>query len=391
MDGNSQVPEGGLDAEARAGLDGQAPGSTVAAEEMMKRLLLACCLFLAVHPAFAEELGGDFDAIKAAAQREGELDMVWSESSLGDAQAAARHEAAFNKLFGTKIPVHFTPGPEFAREGNQLYTEMKAGQPASSDIYIAAAAQVAPLVGRDLFLPVPWPSLGASLAPGRIRPEFSEKDGRVLRIATAVSVVAYNTQLIPNPPASLADLVKPEYQGKLATTPYAAGYDMLAANDIWGPEKALAFVTALSRNVAGLIRCGEMERLASGEFGALVMDCTSQGAMIWKERGAPVDSFIPTEATQRRYTYFTIPRNTRHPNAAALFGLYLLSEPGQFTFWDTMRMDLDALPGSHMAQFIAPYEAKGVKFREVTVDWMASHPEIDQARGQMSKILATSR
>ena len=314
----------------------------------MKRLMLACCVILGVHPALAEPLGGSFDAIKAAAQREGELDLVWSESSLGDAQAASQHEAAFNKLFGTNIPVHFTPGPEYARQGNQLYTEKQAGQPASSDIYIAAAAQVAPLVGRDLFLPVAW----SSLAPDRIKPEFAEKDGRVLRIATAVSVVAYNTQLIPNPPASLADLVKPEYQGKLATTPYAAGYDILAARDIWGPDKALQFVTALSRNVAGLSRCGEMERLASGEFGALVMDCTSQGAMIWKERGAPVDSFIPTEATQRRYTYFTIPRNARHPNAAALFGLYLDSAPGQAVFWDTMRLDLDALPGSHMAQFM---------------------------------------
>ena len=54
------------------------------------------------------------------------------------------------------------------------------------------------------------------------------------------------------------------------------------------------------------------------------------------------------------------------------------SAPGQAVFWDTMRLDLDALPGSHMAQFIAPYEAKGIKFREVTVDWMAG--EIAGAR-----------
>ena len=71
----------------------------------------------------------------------------------------------------------------------------------------------------------------------------------------------------------MADLLKPEYKGKYGTTIYGAGFDVLLANDVWGPEKTLAFYGKFVKNMQGILNCGGEDRIASGEFLALAMDC----------------------------------------------------------------------------------------------------------------------
>ncbi len=41
-----------------------------------------------------------------------------------------------------------------------------------------------------------------------------------------------------------------------------------------GDRKTIDYVRALSKQIAGVMRCGETERVATGEYLALVMDCT---------------------------------------------------------------------------------------------------------------------
>jgi ABC-type Fe3+ transport system substrate-binding protein len=108
----------------------------------------------------------------------------------------------------------------------------------------------------------------------------------------------------------LTDFLQPQWKGKIATTPYAASYDILAANDLWGPKKTLDFISRLSGQASGLIRCGDVERIATGEFAALVMECTDNATRVWQERGAPVGYAIP--AVPRRSDITTFPsRRTR--------------------------------------------------------------------------------
>jgi ABC-type Fe3+ transport system substrate-binding protein len=345
---------------------------------------LAIVLIASQAMAQTSQIPSTLDALIAAAKNEGTLDLVWSESLMGSSDAVQKHEAAFNKMFGTSITFKFAPGPEVARLGNQLLTEMQAGQPASSDVYIGAAAQTEPLLQSDLFQSVPW----HALSPDRIHEGDIEQDGKALRVQTALSGVTYNTGLIKTPPMKLTDFLDPQWKGKLASTPYAAGFDILAANDFWGPEKTIDFVRKLSSQVAGLIRCGDIERIATGEYSALVMDCLSNTEIEWQERGAPVGYAIMADAAQKRYYYVSISKNAPHPNAAALFSVYLLSKVGQQVIWETMHTDLDSLEGSQTAKTIAEYEKKGVQFPEITIDWWSQHPEINQAKDEMIKALS---
>ena len=183
----------------------------------------------------------------------------------------------------------------------------------------------------------------------------------------------------------------PQWRGKLATPPNASGFDVLSANDFWGQQRATDYVRSMTALGVGLVRCGDDDRIASGEYAAFVFECSSQGARMLKEKGAPVDYFIAKDAAQIRYYYMAIPKNAVHPNAAALFVLYLLSPAGQDLFYKSMRMDLDMLAGSKTAPFIDQYKRAGVKFTVVTARWWEIHPEALEGQKREVDILSQSR
>jgi iron(III) transport system substrate-binding protein len=241
------------------------------------------------------------------------------------------------------------------------------------------------VVKLNLFEPVDW----TQYLPGRITPNMIELDGQIIRIVTGLSGVTYNAQLAPMKPTVLDDFLTAGWKGKIASTPYAAGLDVLLAEDVWGKQKTVTFVRALARQIAGVMRCGETERVATGEYLALVMDCTGQDALLWQEKGAPVAQLMPLDAAQQRYYYFAVPKNAQHPSAAKLFTIFLLTEEGQRLAYDTWKIDLHFMPGSKMGAMIADYQKRDVKFKEVTTRWWSEHPEIDATRSELIKILTT--
>lgn len=332
-------------------------------------------------------VGGNLNEIIAGAKREGTINLVWSQAVMGEERQVQQHMANFNKLFGTSLNYRFSPGPSMPQQGNQLFMEYRAGQPASTDVFLAAILAISPFLQHGMYLTVPW----TKLAPGRISANIVEGGGTLVRVVTSVSVVTYNTKLMPRPPASLEGLLAPEWKGRIATTPYAAGFDVLLANDFWGEKKTIDFAKRFSQQVAGLIRCGEAERILSGEYAALAIDCTSQSPQRWKERGAPIDFFVPSDAAQKRYYYVTVPKHASHPNAGVLFSLYLLSAEGQKEMWDSMRTDLDTLPGSHIGEVVGKYETQGVRFKDITAEWWAKHPEIHERLKQVTGIFSASK
>jgi iron(III) transport system substrate-binding protein len=272
-----------------------------------------------------------------------------------------------------------------ARIVNQVATEFTAGQKAHVDIVLGAAPQISPVVKVNHFEPVDW----KQYLPGRITPDMLELDGRIIRIVTGLSGATYNSALAPGKPTRLEDFLKPEWKGKIASTPYAAGFDVLLADDVWGAARTTDFVRALSRQITGVIRCGEAERIATGEYLGLVMDCTGQDALQWQEKGAPLAQMMPLDAAQERYYYFAVPKNAQHPAAAKLYTVFLMTEEGQKLAFDTWKTDLHVLPGSRMGKMVEEYKRAGVKFKEVTVDWWNQHPEIEAGKSELIKILTT--
>jgi len=339
----------------------------------------------AVKNVFAEQWTPELAKIIDGAKKEGKLRLTWGSSTLGGNEGAQMAQALMNKMFGTNIQVTYSSGPSMGRMGSKIAVEYAAGQSASSDVYLSAAPQIASLLRRQMFQTVEW----QKLLPRRITSKMIEAKNTALILGTGLSGVTYNSKLTPKgeAPRTLKDFLKPEWKGKIASTPYAASFDMLAAKEIWGPEKTLDYIRKLSPQLAGLIRCGDYERLVSGEFIALVMNCSHNNALVWEEKGAPLKYMVPVDAAFKRYRHLTVPKNTTNPNAAKLFTVFMMTEEGQKLAWKTWKLDLHFFPESNMQPRVEVLEKKGVKFYEATIDFWLKHPGLGKVRKKIVKIL----
>jgi ABC-type Fe3+ transport system substrate-binding protein len=325
-------------------------------------------------PAAAAEIPPALKQVIAAARKEGALTLSYAGNILGGSEGSRVAAAGIEKMFGVKLDVSYTPGPSFAPMAAKIYTEKQADQPASTDVYNGTAVQIEPFLKRGLFRSVDW----TKLMPGRITPEIVEADGRALRIVTGLPGVLYNEHTNPEfgKVVTTADLLKPEYKGKLYTTPYLAGFDVLVADGWWGYARTHAFLQKLSAQIGGLAPCAATDRIASGEVPAIAIDCTGSEQNLAKYRGV-LGHVILHDAAMRRYDYLCIPANAAHPNAGILFALYASSVAGQDKIgWDLDGDDLDSYPEAKTRATVKGLQKEGVKFQDVTIAWWGAQHNI---------------
>src|SRR5579885_1009329 len=186
-DGYASAPVSGLSKahKGRQAVPFTFPRRAIAAAALVATILL-------LRPA-AADIPPELQAVIAGAKKEGALTLQYAENIMGGTEGSRVAAAGIEKMFGVKLDVSFTPGPSFAPMATKLYTEMQAGQKASTDVYNGTAVQIYPFLERGLFRKIDWPKL----YPGRITPQIAEADGRALRIVTALPGVLYNPRVAP--------------------------------------------------------------------------------------------------------------------------------------------------------------------------------------------------
>jgi ABC-type Fe3+ transport system substrate-binding protein len=292
------------------------------------------------------------------ARKEGVLHLSWGTGTLGGIEGARAMERAFNRTYGLNVQFRYTPGPAMPQLASRIIQEAKAGQPASSDLFIGSENHVSRMPLRKVDWTRSFP---------HITREMVDWEDRVVIVVSRTPGFTYNTNLVPPPevPQRVEDVLNPKWKGKLASTPYAASFDRLAL--IWGEEKTTAFLRAFARHVAGLIRCGEEERVANGEFALLAFNCDLAPAAEMREKGAPVGAKIFRDAGILSYWYLGVPTNAAHPNAATLLAGFLLSKEGQDILWKTEKTSSHLVEGTHMHRFVKEQERQGVRFHTYSV------------------------
>lgn len=346
---------------------------------------VAGAAIFAIQPAAAQMFkpNAELQKIIDAAKKEGQIDIFAAESPSGGAEGARRVQAGIKKMFGVDIPVKWTPGPPYAQIASKLMTELQAKQPSSTDVYVGTAVQVVPVMKKGLFRTINW----HKLYPERIKQEFSENNV-ALRHYTSLPGVVYNKKVeaMVQKTEVLADFLKPEWKGKFVTTPYLAGFDILLAKGSWGVDKTKDFIGKLSKQVGGLLGCGAPSRLASGEFNALVVDCSGGGPNRAKYKNV-LGLHVLRDLAQRRYGYLAVPVHAKHPNAGILYALYWASPEGQKLEFELTGYDMSDYPDSQRAKEINALVKKGYKFTDVTLDWWAGQQGIPKAHRSMIKLL----
>jgi ABC-type Fe3+ transport system substrate-binding protein len=314
------------------------------------------------------------------ARKEGQLILSWGTGTMGGIEGAAELEKAFNKAYGLNLPFRFTPGPAMPQFASRIIQEAKAGQPASTDLFVGSENHVARMPLKSLDWTKIFPHVSAPMI---------DFDNKVLVVTTRTPGFSYNAKLVgaKEVPQRVEDVLNPKWKGKIASTPYAASFDRLSM--IWGEEKTTAFLQKFVKQVAGLIRCGEDERIAAGEFAMLVFNCDLASPQEAKEKGGPVDGNVFKDAGILSYWYVTVPTNARNANGAALLAALLLSKEGQDILHKLDRSSSHWVKGTPMQKFIAEQEKRGVKFVTYSVsDVVKNAEEQSRIRQKFQKILA---
>jgi ABC-type Fe3+ transport system substrate-binding protein len=325
--------------------------------------------------------------LAAAADKEGAILLTWSSDSLGGAEGAQHFEAAINKAYGTHLKISWTPGPAMPNVGHNIAMAASNGLQSPTDVYLGFSRDMGTLLQYDLFLKAPW----KDYLPERLTDEVVDH-ATFIKVQSATLGFSYNKKLAPAEPKELADFLKPEWKGKVSTTSFGAGWDQIAATDAWGPDKAIAFAEKFAKQVAGFMRCGETERLATGEFVALVTDCSDGPAGAAIKRGAPLGRAIEPTVPLVSYFYLAVPKNAVHPNAGKLFAAFTATIEGQKIIRDETTSDLDIFPETAEHAKLADVEKEaGRQFKHADIDWQIANKAGNDAQKKIADIIQHSR
>jgi ABC-type Fe3+ transport system substrate-binding protein len=349
---------------------------------------LAAAMAIAVlslsHMALAETAHTpELDKLIAAAQAEKRLDVVWGPALAAHVGAKAI-EAAINKAYGTSIEVNYTPGPSMPQMATRTIEEVKAGRVPTSDIFLGIEVSFVEMLRQDILMPVRWQDYFPAITPAEMPSE-----GRTLVITTLFNGILYNANLIKpaDVPHQIADVFKPKFKGKIASTPYAVGFDRLALAN--GFDNVKAIVEKTAEWSGGLMRCGENDRISTGEFLMLFLNCGSRIPDNLKaENGGPLGSAELDDALATSMTYFGIPKNSAHPNLAKLFAGFIATKEGQDVIIKVASESSHLVPGTPAYEKAQGYLKKGDKLLAFgPEDILPRAKELDEYKNTFTKML----
>lgn len=332
-------------------------------------------------PTLAELING--------AKKETTLRAQWGADTLDGGPGLQKIVAAMNKKYGLNLQPSFTPGPNMQGMMGKITRELAAGQPASSDVYFGNPQSMLQAMEAKPLMPMDWPAL--------LERKLSSEAGfdpivpGNIGIAMASTLVGaiYNSNLVKGNdiPHKLEDFLNPKWKSKIASTPYAAGLREFAMPELLGREKIIDFAKKLSKHIGGLMRCGEMDRITSGEFLMLALACGDQEVNMAQRKGIPLGYAIMDDATLSHTRYAAVPKNSRAPNAAALFIVYLHTAEGQKLMWDIDGLDFHLYPESNQKKKLDAAKARGAKFVISSPQWLNKNKNYDATQKELEKIL----
>ena len=350
-------------------------------------MLMALVLALVGTPALAQPRGyvepATMNELVAAAAREGTLTLA-AGAVFGGAAGAKAIQDAIEAKYHITFTINYTLIAGGLQYEHQMIQEVQAGQPTTSDVFYSIDSSVeapfAQVVDWRKYVP-------------NVPADATFYGKRAVALYAELHGYDYNTKLIPPnaAPKSFADLLDPKWKGKIATSPYQGNFINYAGlPEVLGHAGLIAFMTKYMTNVSGIMTCGEIDRVVSGEFAIFGLDCGDYEVHKRQRLGESIGVIYPKEGTLLTYLDPGIPLTAPHPNAARLFIAFLLTRDGQDVLWKVAASDDDKLPGSHYAPVVARLRRQGVKIIDGQM-LDAAHPELIGYSREVSAIVNQGR
>ena len=177
---------------------------------------------------------------------------------------------------------------------------------------------------------------------------YADKEGMALSMSSQLHVMlAYNTDLIKEGEiASVKDVLKPQYKGKLIMSdPSLSGGGSASithlANIYWGEAGTVDFLTRLIKDQGVVIERDKrllVETVARGKY-VIGMGPSPDNLKEFMSAGAPIKIAKTQESTllTAGNGAFGIPTGFANPNATTVFINWLLTKEGQTVFAESAR------------------------------------------------------
>jgi ABC-type Fe3+ transport system substrate-binding protein len=348
-------------------------------------------LFAAFQPSQALAQSPALEKVIEGAKTEGSLKLQWLAGRL-DGEAGLRPMiAAMNKRYGTNVKLQYTPGPDFPTMFNKISQERAAGLLSSTDINLMAASHTAEGLKTGLLRKLDWNSILERPAPSDANINRVAPEGVAVMIASRVIGITYNTNLVKGEdiPASMEDIFKPKWKGKIVSTPFGVGLTQFAAKDLLGYDYMKSYTQRIAKHIGGLTACSNVDRVSSGEFAMMVFDCGQDDTLRYQKRGAPLGHATVKEVAATIQLHMGVPVHAQHPNAAALFINFMSTQEGQALQWEHARHDLHVYPEAHTRRSLQRVAEAHGKFGIGTVEreLMLGLEETDRIRVEFQRIL----
>ena len=328
---------------------------------------------LSAAPATAQASKKALAGLIEAATAEKQLTMLQG-GTYGNTELWEELEAAMNAKYGIKVDLQGTAGgPNMSQVTSRLLQEHKQGRsPASTDIMVASGRNQLKLASAGALMEVDW---------RKYLPDLDDQEiatgGTGLLAGVGLIVAAYNTDVIKpkDVPRSLEDVTDPKFKGLIAATTYGSGWPQITLN--LGAEKVhkVLETIATNGNLAGNIN-GDLQRVASGEFGMYLFQGNLVEVENLKAKGAPMDwTDLGGEINAAFLTYVSVPKASRSPNLAQLTALFLMTAEGQAIFFKHTDRD-SHYRGTAMKTYLAKRKATGKPLLLETADVIKNNPQV---------------
>jgi iron(III) transport system substrate-binding protein len=287
----------------------------------------------------------DWTKTVAAARSEGKVHVYSSQPP----QSLERLIAGFRKTY-PDIAVEFIRGPS-----GQLLPKVEQERASGldgADLWITAEVTWFEARGREgKLLRLSGPALKGW-------PTRYLRQDAIAIVGFDPFIISYNKTQVPNPPKGYADLLKPEFKGRLGTSDLA-GSSVLAWYDWLEKTQGADYLTRLKAQGPKLYN-GSVplsQAVAAGEIaiGVFATPTTTRPLM---DQGAPIDYVVPNQVLANLYAVTAFGWSKR-PNAAVVFIDYVMSREGQAVWHGRGESvsPLPGIPGAFPATGVTPWDA----------------------------------
>lgn len=276
---------------------------------------------------------GDWQQLVAQAKKEGQV-TFYSSQGLDQLNAVAK---AFKAKYGITVNVSRNID---ATDEAKISAENSSGSRIADVVSFADSSYVQAKGQLGWWTPPTGPDFNN---PAYDKATNVQTDGSFVTSA-AVYAIGWNTQIVPKGISSYAQILNPQYKGKIGI-PDAATSPVVV--DFYGfvqQQTSSDFLTKLAalkpQVFSSVLQIAQ--NLTSGQVavGLAVAPLVTQ-----KQAGAPVDFIVPKPAWGARF-YTTIVKNSPHPAAAQLLADFLVTPEGQAALAAQSASVLPNTPGS---------------------------------------------